>query len=376
MNRRNWRHLLVLLGVLTIGVLTGCGENDEGAGDGSTDSIVSADADEPADGEAEGGETTSTSELVVEEAATADLELSDDPTQWVRQVLLPADSFPAGYTVEDTTETSSPTACLERASTVVEHPPVAFATDDISGENSLSQLVARYESEADAAVAFSYFQSLEELCNETWLSDQENDFTTMYVEPLTPAPIDGVDRLTASSRQIHGADAVFYLDVYGAQVGDSLLLALSTDPDSAESLISALAQRAQGTDVSEPIVPAAPMETTPGYRSTEYWSWPGEGPALIRQSLETPTATQFLEEASVTWLNEASDERIDALAGDACVVSHDLTENDNLDLAVISVYTADEVAAGDPLILGQVFGYVAGVYCPFLAEKLVTMVEG
>ena len=152
-----------------------------------------------------------------------------------------------------------------------------FASEDIGGDNLLGQLVARYDSEADAAAAFTYFESLEELCNQNWTSDDELDYSTMYITPISPAAIEGVDRLTATGREIHGPDAVIGFDVYGAQVGDALLLAFATDTNAAKALITTLAQRAQGIDATEPLTLNTPMETLPGFRSVDYWDMARRG---------------------------------------------------------------------------------------------------
>ncbi len=345
--------------------LTGVDPEFDGS-DTSQLSALTTPADQPATTQAaEGGGTLVVGEDggVVTTATVAGDEAAplSDPNSFSRQALVPAASFP-GYQVLDGGATANTEACNQTQAVIVAHPPTEFAADDISGNHNLNQLVARYATADAAADAFNYLEGLVAECDGQFASSNVTDDSEVFAEPLPPVALEGADQVTGALYTLVTRDATIFLDLYGAVVGDTLVMARSTDPESAEALIRALVDRVRGAGFEGTIEPAGVLEPGPGFSSPDFWSIPDEGPLLVREDVTNPTAG--------SWLAGLDDGRADQFASNACAAMYLYDESSPVTNTIRTTVNAFDGASLDDAAAADGFAAALGVYCPTLADKL------
>ncbi len=284
-----------------------------------------------------------------------------DPNSFTRQALVPAASFP-GYQVLDGGATANAEACNQTQAVIVAHPPTEFAADDISGSHNLNQLVARYPSAEAATAALNYLEGLVAACDAQFASSNVTDDSEIFAEPLPPVALDGADQVTGGLYTLVTRDATVYLDLYGAVVGDVLVMARSTDPESAETLIGALVDRISGTGWEGAIEPDGVLEPGPGYASPGFWSLPDDGPPLVREDVTNPTAG--------SWLASLDDARVDQFASNACAAMYLYDDSGPVANTIRNTVNTFDGSSLDDASAGDGFSAALGVYCPTLADKL------
>ncbi len=283
-----------------------------------------------------------------------------DPNSFTRQALVPAAGFP-GYQVLDGGATANAEACNQTQAVIVAHPPTEFAADDINGGHNLNQLVARYASAEAASAAFTYLEGLVAACDGQFASSNVTDDSEVFAEPLPPIAVDGADQVTGALYTVVDRDRTIFLDLYGALVGDTLVAARSTDPESAETLVRALVDRVRGTGWDGTIQPAGVMEPGPGFSSPDFWSLPDEGPMLVLEDVANPTTG--------SWLTGLDDTRADQFASNACVAMYLFDESSPVANTIRTTVNAFDGSSLDDAAAADGFSAALGVYCPTLADK-------
>lgn len=296
--------------------------------------------------------------------------LPESGQAWVAAVKLPPDTFP-GAQVEVMADDGQ--ACKGVRETVFVHPPVASAFETISSGHISGQGVSRYETEQEAIDAFAYQQSLPDLCNGQWLTDDPDDLTVVEFERLQAPSLAGAAATDAVAAYISEAETLVAYAVT-AQVGPAVVGGTSTSLEVATAIAEALVARASGVLVDSTIQDIGEIEFLPGYATAAYWSWLPEGAQAIRENAAADPDGAVL----TGWLDTRTDAEVDASAGAACAQMFGYYQDQTADFdeVVAGAYTAAELESADAFALGQAFGLSVGVYCPLFLDLLISAAEG
>lgn len=304
----------------------------------------------------DGGGVVTTAAQAGDEAAPL-----GDPSSFSRQALVPATAF-TGYQILDGGALANTEVCDQTQAVIVAHPPTEFAADTITGNHVLFQMVARYASPEAAANAFTYLEGLVADCDGQFASSNVTNDSEMFVEDLEPIAVDGAEQTSGALYTLVTRDSTVFTDLYGAKIGDTLVVASSTDPDSATALLTALADRVRGVDWNGTIEPTGVLEPGPGFASPDFWALPDEGPLLVREAATNPTAG--------SWLGNLDDARVDSFASNACAAMYLFDGSGPVANTIAATIGPYEASSLDAAASADAFAAALAVYCPTLAEKL------
>lgn len=347
----SYRPLLLALAL----VASACGGGDDG--DDQTSGSIASETSATTIG------TTTTTE-----PTTTTLAAPTDPAELAEFMQLSLDDLPPGYELDD--QVSTDDFCEGVPNVTAAIPPLAETYREFSGDQLAFVAVAVYETAEEAIAAFQYLETGYTVeCNGGETVGEGGEEIILEASQFTPQAVGGTDRLTGFVLLQSLEEFGLLVETNLAVIGTTLFLAGSSDPEVVTDMSKAVVARHGGDDTTVEIAPTGTLELLPGFGSPEYYSWI-DGPSQIR-SLD-------FSEGSAAWVQAATDQRIDELASNACVITQQFMIGDDftvIDTGILSLFTEEEVAQYQPGDLGELYGAAVATYCPGLYEFFEQVAE-
>jgi hypothetical protein len=311
---------------------------------------------------------TTTATTIATTTTTTSTVVTETPQQLADRLIISQAEAPEGFVVADEGDDDG-TACDGVDDVSTRFPAAGERSVDLDGEGHVFSAQAFvYETDADAAGAFSYAQELATLC-EGGISTGDDGETSQLAFAAVEPPTAAVDEAGGYELTVFTPGVGVVLQQYFVRSGNVALVAAGTDATTALGLLDVMIAKLTGADPPSIAAPAGGPTLVPGFGVV------GDGTGSVSAGVVRSAIAGLpeLSEAAATWVDGATDAQIDDLALRACETLGGLGEGDDINQALQGLYLAlptEDQATLDPLGYGQVVGASLVIYCPDVFEML------
>lgn len=284
-------------------------------------------------------------------------------------VIIAQADAPSGYIVADDIDEDD-TACDGVLDVGAMHPPDGVRRIELNGGSHFFGAQAYvYDDPADAAAAFAYARDLRDLCDGKFNTGEDGEAAFFEFFESDDPDVDADER-TGFRFVVSTPDVGIGAHQFAARIGGVALVTSGTDEATTRYLLAVMVAKARGNPPPTVVEPEGSVQLLPGLEATSDGTGSAEA-GIVRGAV---SQIPDFSEAATTWLDQATDADIDALAAAACRALDGVAAED-LDAALSGLY--DDLAVADKQLLdvssyGQLVGASLVIFCPEVFEALGT----